>query len=116
MQQKDKYPDKRNSIIIVIALVLLLLCLLIYALGTWQPIQVVDCLPAPSNAPQSADGHFVDQQLIVMGPRDQLHCGNWSDDGDGNLVASSARLRSRLPGANLSLTRSHAGEYAIPTR
>jgi hypothetical protein len=72
MQQNDKYPDRRRSILIVIALVLLLICPLIYALGTWRPIQVVDCLPAPSNAPQSAAGHFVDQQLIVMGPRDQL--------------------------------------------
>jgi len=72
MQQKDKYPDKRHSILIVIALVLLFLCPLIYALSRRQSIQVVDCLPAPSNAPQSADGHFVDQQLIVMGPRDQL--------------------------------------------
>ncbi len=71
MRQKGEYPDKRWAIISVVALALLLLCSSIYALIT-PTIPVVDCLPAPSNAPQSTDGHYVDQQLILMGPRDQI--------------------------------------------
>ena len=67
-------PPSRNTIVAIIVIALLLLIFLIGLLVALRPasIHVVNCPQTAPSAPQSADGHFVDKQVIVIGPRAQI--------------------------------------------